>query len=200
MEIRQGIGDEYRDRAAQIYWAAFEDKLGNILGPKARGVAFFRRVMIGERAFIAVKEDELIGIIGFDLGEGGVIGGGFGDLFAIYGFSAIWRGALLMSFSRLPIQKTAMIDGIAVDDSYRSKGVGSALLSRLEKYSQEKECEQIVLEVINTNPRARTLYTRHGFEVTGRRNILFFSRLFNFQSAIQMTKKLNRRSFHVTNS
>ncbi len=192
MEIRQGIGEEFRDQAADVYWAAFEDKLGNVLGPKILGVAFFRRVMVSHQAFIAFEGDKLLGIIGFDIGEGGVVGGGFTDLFATYGIGAFWRGSLLMSFTRIPKLKALMVDGIAVREEYRSQGIGSALLARVEDYAREHQCDEIILEVINTNPRARTLYARRGYEVTGRRNILFFSRLFHFQSAIQMTKKLNR--------
>ncbi|NGX38877.1 MAG: Mycothiol acetyltransferase [Chlamydiae bacterium] len=56
---------------------------------------------------------------------------------------------------------------IIVDDEYRGKGIGTALMHELMKLSKEKfSLEMLHLEVYESNPAIR-LYERLGFEVYG---------------------------------
>lgn len=58
---------------------------------------------------------------------------------------------------------------ICVVPTYRRKGVGSALLSQMEKALQEKKIHSLFLEVEEENISALALYQSHGFEQVGRR-------------------------------
>ena len=55
------------------------------------------------------------------------------------------------------------MDGIAVDQDYRGRGIGSQLLRRIIDYARDNGFESVRLDVIDTNPGARRLYERVGF-------------------------------------
>jgi ribosomal-protein-alanine N-acetyltransferase len=56
---------------------------------------------------------------------------------------------------------------LAVSYSDWGKGTGTALLQALLDEAASRGCEQIFLEVRDDNPRARSLYLRHGFAEVG---------------------------------
>jgi ribosomal protein S18 acetylase RimI-like enzyme len=60
---------------------------------------------------------------------------------------------------------TLQMDGICVGHSARGKGVGSALFDALFSHARERGYDYVTLDVIDTNPRAKSLYERLGFEV-----------------------------------
>lgn len=59
---------------------------------------------------------------------------------------------------------------IAVDTNYHGKGIGTALITKiLDLADNWLMLERVELSVLVTNPRAQTLYERHGFVVEGRK-------------------------------
>lgn len=85
------------------------------------------------------------------------------------------------------------VDGIAVAEKMRGKGVGTELLGHLESLAEENGIRKISLEVINTNQKAQALYLCLGF-VAGKRTALWpFNHLygFPFDSVITMEKTLH---------
>lgn len=66
-------------------------------------------------------------------------------------------------FSTFNAAKLINIHDLAVSPSYRSKGIGEALIAAVEKKAKEENCCKITLEVREDN-RARSLYERLGFE------------------------------------
>lgn len=69
----------------------------------------------------------------------------------------------------LDVQTTAtdvFVANIALDPTIQSKGIGSAILMSLIQDAQRNHLP-LRLEVIKANERARTLYERLGFAMTG---------------------------------
>lgn len=58
------------------------------------------------------------------------------------------------------------MDGIAVKQDMRGKGIGTKLLDELKQYARDNGFSSIRLDVIDTNPAARRLYERQGFVLT----------------------------------
>lgn len=56
---------------------------------------------------------------------------------------------------------------LAVRPASWGRGIGTALLLALLDEAGGRECKQVFLEVREDNPRARSLYTRHGFAEIG---------------------------------
>lgn len=190
MRIREGIDERDRALAAEIYWLAFKGKLAQILGPDEKGRAYFEAALNLHQAFGAFEGEELVGIAGFDVGQGGVFDERASQLFRIYGMSALWRIMLLSVFSRAKAPGALHIDGIAVAENARNQGIGSALLDALTQKAKAAHCSHIRLDVIDTNPRAKALYERAGFEVVKESRLGPFARIYHFHSAYQMRKAI----------
>ena len=104
-------------------------------------------------------------------------------------WGAFWR-TLIQAFS---VEKSkgdeVYIGAIAVSDSFRSRGVGTLLISAVEEYAKEKGFKSILLDVVNTNHRAHDLYRRLGFEDIKERKFGILTKRAGFTSAIKMKKK-----------
>ena len=59
------------------------------------------------------------------------------------------------------------IDNLVVDPGLRSSGLGSALITHLEGFAKEKECNLAVLDSYTSNHASHRLYHRLGFEIWG---------------------------------
>jgi ribosomal-protein-alanine N-acetyltransferase len=56
---------------------------------------------------------------------------------------------------------------LAVDPAHWGHGTGTALLTALLDKARDRGCAEVLLEVREDNPRARQLYSRHGFTEVG---------------------------------
>lgn len=56
---------------------------------------------------------------------------------------------------------------LAVAQATRGKGVGKALLARIERAARERGCEAVSLEVRQDNDAAVSLYKRDGYQMLG---------------------------------
>jgi ribosomal-protein-alanine N-acetyltransferase len=80
-------------------------------------------------------------------------------------------------------QKTAKLMGMAVDEKFRSHGVGSALIRKTIDFSTEKGKKALYLNVRCDNPTAIRFYKSNGFtlknerEKNGERFYVFHRRL-----------------------
>ncbi len=58
------------------------------------------------------------------------------------------------------------LSGIYILPEYQSRGVGSALIGQIIREAKETQLP-LMLQVLKVNPRARALYEKLGFVVTG---------------------------------
>mgnify|MGYP005811059435 FL=1 len=79
------------------------------------------------------------------------------------------------------------ITNIAVDEKYRRKHIGSALLEALIKKAAALKLELLTLEVRRSNIAAQRLYAKYGFEEIGIRKGYYSN---NREDALIMTKTL----------
>lgn len=192
MKIRQGLPAALADQAAGLYWQAFGAKLGAVLGPHDRALAFIARVMRRDHAICALSpNDELLGVAGFKTHEGAFVGGDLSDLRAIYGpVSGTFRGLLLSLLERDVVNNRLLMDGLFVSPGARGQGVGTALLDAIEALATDRGYEAIRLDVITENTRARSLYERRGFELEKTSSTGLLSRVFGFSGSHAMIKKI----------
>ncbi|MCL2608026.1 MAG: GNAT family N-acetyltransferase [Methanomassiliicoccaceae archaeon] len=95
----------------------------------------------------------------------------------LYFFHVQWPDGQLTAcdFSGIPIGLISSLKAetdhvrimmFAVDENYRSIGVGSALLTRLKHVAAMQGIRRISLEVRPSNTRAVNFYKRHGFTIS----------------------------------
>ncbi|MEM7567109.1 MAG: GNAT family N-acetyltransferase [Pseudomonadota bacterium] len=194
--IEPGVRNTHRGAAAALFWAAFEGKLGAVMRPERKAIAFLTRVMDGDHAISALDEaGALLGVAGFKTADGAFIGGGLGDMTAIYGpLGGLWRGVLLDILERERDERHLLMDGIFVAPEARGRGVGGALLDAVAKEAARRGLSGVRLDVIDTNPRARALYERKGFVATSVADLGPLRHLFGFRRATTMIRPMDRPS------
>jgi ribosomal protein S18 acetylase RimI-like enzyme len=190
--VRRGLPDGLRDAAARLYWQAFGPKLGRVLGPEARALAFLDRTIRADHCLCAVTPDGgLLGLAGFKTPQGAFAGGGFPDLAAVYGpAGAAWRASVLWALSREVDNDRFLMDGLCVDPAARGAGVGTALIEALCAEGRARHYTALRLDVIDTNLRARALYERLGFTATRTVPMGPLGLIFGFQAATTMVRPL----------
>ena len=177
--------------AAALYWEAFGGKLGKLLGPADRGREFFAAT-INHDAIIAATDDtgKLLGIAAHQGTGDGFSKAGTAALFRHYGIGAIWRLIPLAMLERKAPDDTLQMDGICVSADARGQGIGSTLFRALFDHARTNGFSKITLDVINTNPRARALYERLGFQATKEEATGPLAPLLGFDSATKMVLSL----------
>lgn len=190
--IRRGLAAGERAIAARLYWEAFERKLQVPLGPRSKALAFLEVAVRPDHALVALGDDGgVVGIAGFKTPEGTFVGGDFDDLRAVYGLlGALWRLFPLALLERPVTPDRLVMDGICVDHRARGRGVGTALLDAMAEEARRRGLREVQLEVIDTNPRARALYERLGFQPAGTTHLGPLSPLLGFNSATTMIRRV----------
>lgn len=192
MECTTGFAEAERTTVATLYWEAFGPKLGRVLGPRTKALRLLGRVLRPDHAICARDgTGRLIGVAGFKTAQGALAGGGLGDLVAIYGAGALWRGAVLALIKRDIDNDRFLMDGLFVTEAARGQGVGTALLDAIAAEARARGYPAVRLDVIDTNPRARALYERHGFVAAGESRMGWLRHLFGFDRMTTMVLRLD---------
>ncbi len=191
MIISQGFDDNERTQVAAMYWVAFGQKLGRVMGPEHRAQAFIEDVLDPTHALCA-RDDAgaLLGVAGFKTFESALVGGTWRDLARHYGwFGSTWRIGFLALLERDVENQRFLMDGIFVSEAARGQGVGTALLDAICVEAKARGYAEVRLDVIDNNPRAKALYEREGFVAGGVQTLGPLKYIFGFESAATMVRK-----------
>lgn len=188
--IEPGLRASHRKEAALGYWQAFSRKLRYPLGPEHKALSFIERVLDPSHAISAVSRDGVfLGVAGFKTQNGAFVGGGLSEMVEVYGsIGGTMRGLLISLLERENEPDTLLMDGIFVQPAARSRGIGKLLLGAIEDHAAQCDLSHVRLDVINTNPRAKELYTQRGYVETSQMSVWPFGAIFGFESASTMTK------------
>lgn len=191
MQIRHGFNIADRALVAQLYWGAFGGKLGRVMGPEAKALRFIESVLRADHGISAYDGDQLLGVVGFKTHKGSLVGGGWDDMVRVYGWlGSAWRALLLELLERDTENQRFLMDGIFVAEHARGRGVGTALLAAIEAEARSRGYSELRLDVIDSNPRARALYERLGYEPVHTDQLGPLRWVFGFASSTTMVKTL----------
>lgn len=190
MKITVGIPHKNRAEAAALYWEAFGEKLGFVLGPKYRALIFITSVLRSDHGICAHDDHgRLLGVAGFKTSQGALVGGGFTDLRRVYGWvGATIRIMLLAALERDTENERFLMDGLYVAPEARGQGVGTALLDAIAAEARRRGYKQVRLDVIDTNPRAKALYLHEGFTELKTQRMGIMRHIFGFNAATAMVR------------
>ncbi len=188
--ISRTLPPDRRAEVARLYWQAFGGKLGRILGPEPRAMAFLLRAIRDDHCLLAVAPDgQVLGVAGYKTRQGSFAGGSVDDLHAVYGrFGTAWRLALLRLLQRDVEHARFLMDGLCVLPEARGQGVGRALLAAICDEAAARGYAEVRLDVVDTNDRARALYEREGFRPVATEGIGPLRYVFGFASATTMIR------------
>ena len=77
------------------------------------------------------------------------------------GVTGIWHGTKIWCGDYMEV------DNLVVHPDFRARGVGTALLERVEQMAREKGCNIVVLDSYTNNHPSHRLYHRMGCEIWG---------------------------------
>lgn len=189
IRVQQGFSTEHRHTLADLYYIAFKDKLHPIFRDEAKAKMILAESFNPEYALIAVQDETAIGIAGFKDTAGSLVDIQSDLMVKAFGFFGGW----LRIFGLLLLERSLesgilLMDGIVVSPTHRGHGIGSQLLDAVIAYAREKDYQQVRLDVIDTNPRARQLYERKGFIAGKTENVSWLKPIFGFSSSTTMYK------------
>lgn len=191
-EIRllAGLPDEDRAAAARLFWDAFSGKLGRLLGPEARALALIGQAMRADHALVVLASGAgVVGLAGFRSPQGSFLALSRAHLVAVYGFSGgTARWAAFRWLGREVDNARFLVDGLAVADGWRGRGIGSALIVALTEEARARGYRSLRLDVADHNDRARALYERLGFDPAGHQRLWFMAPLFGMTGATVMER------------
>lgn len=191
MEIRHSLPESMRLQAVELYWQAFGDKLGRVMGPKPRAYEFLHTILRNDHCICAIEGERLLGIAGYKTPQGSFSGGDPASLRQVYGhFGALWRLGLLRLLKSGVDNERFLVDGICVVADLRGHGIGTALVHGLEEEARRRGYPAIRLEVIDRNIRAQQLYQRLGFVESHRESLGLLRFAFGFSHATTMIRDL----------
>ncbi|MBD3187827.1 GNAT family N-acetyltransferase [Candidatus Bathyarchaeota archaeon] len=194
VNITSTISREMQWQVARLIHEAFDGKIDRLLLRTTDGARAIRLIKIATRfdqGYYAIDGSTVVGCMGYSKPRNQFLHFSWRALRREFGcFGAMGR---LMSqyFSRDKFQDDEMyITLIAVAEGYRSTGIGSRLIKILANHGKRVCKKRLVLDVVDSNPRARNLYERLGFTSIKQYNTSWFSKPAEFTTVVRMALPL----------
>ncbi|MEZ9524927.1 GNAT family N-acetyltransferase [Enterovibrio norvegicus] len=188
IDIERGWFMSEANDVAVLYEEAFGAKFTVAISDKTKRMEMLAESFQPDFSYVVRRDDRIIGIAGFQTPEGSLTGGMDADgLIRLLGtLRGLWACLILSLFERKAKPKELVMDGIAVNASYRGFGAGSALLDAIIQHAADKGFDTVRLDVIDSNPRAKKLYVSKGFVATKVEHFAFLKPIIGFSSATTM--------------
>jgi ribosomal protein S18 acetylase RimI-like enzyme len=103
--------------------------------------------------------------------------------------AAAWPASSRLAVDITPPADGAHLTELHVHPDHRGRGIGGALLDRVEEEARNGDAPHVSLTTGSTNP-ARRLYARHGFEVVTERVGRRYARLTGIPGRVLLVKQL----------
>lgn len=166
IEIRRGALETERPAIAEVYWHAFATKVQPYLGSKDKGVVIVAQSFRADRTIVASRDGEVLGVAGLDYDGISFMRPRFATCRRLLGLRrGIGAYVGLRFFHGGKSAGQLRVDSLAVDPGARGLGVGRLLLHEVFALARERGFTSVILEVVDSNPRARNLYELLGFRV-----------------------------------
>ncbi|MNW44917.1 Acetyltransferase (GNAT) family protein [compost metagenome] len=195
--ITNKIKEEQKHEVAKLYFQAFLKKfiyLWVLTCNEEKATIVLRRSIQYEKGLYAINNNKLVGFVGLEKGDGYFAPLTFSSFSEAFGFiGATWRFTaygIYRLFHGGMKKDVVHIDPIVVSSEARGLGIGTKLLDAVFEYSKRLNKNRVVLEVVDTNPKAKKLYERMGFQVVNEENISFLTQRAGFKYIINMEKVL----------
>ena len=126
---QKGLPPEFVWPASELFLSALAEKFVPILGDGSKASKLIRSSIVVSSCFSALENNKLLGVLAVQTENQNFLNPGFKGLSTHYGFwGAILKGVALHLLQHKPKPKELYVEGIAVVDAARGKGVGTKLL------------------------------------------------------------------------
>jgi ribosomal protein S18 acetylase RimI-like enzyme len=145
------------------------------------------------RGLYALHDSKVIGVAGLEYGGERLMRipkASFVREFGLVGGLARYLWTRFLRLFQRPDPQVLRLEMIAVSPAARGLGVGTALVESVCELAQALGYRMVVLEVVNTNPRAKALYERLGFKTVKHSRYGILTRRAGFTGAYKMQRDL----------
>lgn len=192
LEIAEDLPDSLREQAAEVYWDAFSQKLHALAPDKGKALALLARLFDAQQAIIALQQGRCVGLAGLHCGKRVFVTTPYAVFQQELGWLRGFFSALMFhAFEPRPAADELRIECLAVSPQLRGQGIGSRLLAAVYAAAKKKGFNKVRLEVVDTNPNARRLYVREGFELIRTDRIPLARYFAGFAAQDVMVKRLS---------
>ena len=185
-------------KAVHLYFHAFgrkEQHLSLFSNNVQKMKSYLEHSMNWQAILFATQGNELLGMCGIQKGMNpGPFSTRMAPLVAHFQLWGGWWRWVLQWLQRSidPWKEDVLhIEFLVVNPKVRSQGWGGKLLERAEEEALKQGCIALGLEVIDTNPRAKSLYQRKGFQTIHHYSTKWLTRRAGFSSIEKMQKPIH---------
>ena len=189
VNISIGLPPDSSTKIAAMYFDIFSRKLGAVLGRRV-AVAMIADHISADRIIVAFDGEEIVGIAGLKYDGTGFFAPDRRGFLKHYGpLVGRVRAGLWASVQTNPRPHQLLLEGLGVQADLRGRGIGTSLLEAVDQRARELDKAEVILEVVDTNPRAKALYERFGYRTVSTTRRWMF-RLAGFTSVDLMLRRL----------
>ncbi len=191
IEICWGLSQHHQHQAVGLYWEAFSRKLAPLVGTRDRGIALMEKLVEPQRAVVALQQDTCIGLAGLQETDRRFIHPRLSAFVQELGWLRGTPGYIAHRwFDSSPRKGELRIECLAVSSARRGRGIGTRLLSAVFDHARARGFLAVSLEVVDTNPDARRLYERQGFEPVHTSHYPYLRHIAGFSASTLMSKPI----------
>lgn len=187
--VEPGFAESERAVLGNLYWTAFASKLSVAFRTAAVGRRAVTDALRPDRTLVARVDGRPVGVCGYHEDGRGALDLTWRGLRAhLSRTSSAWALVTLAPLDPRPQPDVLVLDGICVDEQWRGRGVGSALLEASFDHAKRTGAQAVQLSVVGTNPRAAALYRRLGFAPVDRGRLGVLRLLYGFDDYATMQR------------
>jgi len=193
--ITSKINDEQKKEVAKLYYKAFTKKftyLWFFTKNERKAINVLIHSLQYEYAFYAVHEDKILGFIGLNKKKEIFFPSRYKAFLKSFRLlNATWRylGHVIYRLTKDRLDNETMyIDPIVVSSEARGKGIGTKLMNATFELTKQLNLKCLSLDVVDTNPQAKSLYEKLGFQVVKEVNTKIITKKAGFKKYYHMEK------------
>jgi ribosomal protein S18 acetylase RimI-like enzyme len=189
--ITDKVSDRQMDSAIDVFYYAFKRKIRTLIKSEKKAKAIYKKAINHDRVLYTLVGDKVVGVIGLHYGGRNFMEFKYNDLRQQFNpFTSFFIWFFYKIVSPRATDDVLRIDSVAVDKNSRSMGIGTALIKKVFEMAREKKFNEVILEVVDTNPRAKELYERLGFKEKKLVKYYFLAKPAGFSAEYIMSYKL----------
>lgn len=178
MKIIKGLPENFKHNSAELILNTLGDKFIPILGNYKKAEKLIENSFYNQNSFCAYDDSQLLGILAFQVNNLNFINPSFKQIVSAYGIiKGTLKTAALSMLTHKCKKNEIYIEAAAVSEKARGKGIGTKLFEALFKFAEENNFKTVSLQVIGTNPKAKSLYEKLGFRVVKHSKFKIISRI-----------------------
>lgn len=192
IENKKTFTVQERDEVSSLVLSSLHEKLLPIVGAKSKALTFLNMSYFPTNCFFIKENQSIVAFLAFKTNKGGFIRPSLRDFYSLFGVSGIAKAFAFAMMEHKVNTREMYIEAIAVDSAYRGRGIGTNLIEHFFDYARNHSCKIVSLEVVDSNPKALSLYKKLGFVIKNINSMRLLKMFypFKFDSTFFMEKAL----------